>query len=50
VKLCGSVPPNVHDFYHHEHYRTEKKRMKLWESLLREEITGKGNMVHEIDS
>jgi hypothetical protein len=51
VKHCGSVPLDVRDYFHHEIDRTaENRRAKQRQSLLREEVTVEGNVVHDIDS
>jgi hypothetical protein len=47
VKYCGSVPLEVHNFFHRS---LEKKRMKQRERLLREKIVAEASMIHEIDS
>jgi hypothetical protein len=51
VKHCGSVPPDVQDYFHPNLNRTAENR-RAWQrqSLLREEVAVEGNVVHNIDS
>jgi hypothetical protein len=49
VKHCGSVPPDVRDYFRHELDRTaENRRARQRQSLLRE-VGAEGNVVHDID-
>jgi hypothetical protein len=51
VKHCGSVPPDVQDYFRHELDRTaENRRARQRRSLIREEVATDGNAVHDIDS
>jgi hypothetical protein len=51
VKHCGSVPPDVQDYFHRGLDRTAKnRRARQRQSLLREEVATQGNVVHNIDS
>jgi hypothetical protein len=51
VKHCGSIPPDVRDYFRHDLDRTtENRRARQRQSLLREEVAAKGNVVHNIDS
>jgi hypothetical protein len=51
VKYCGSVPPDVQDYFCHDINRTtENRRARQRQSLLREEVATEGNVVHNIDS
>jgi hypothetical protein len=50
VKHCGSVPPNVWDYFCCDLDRTaERGRARQRQSLLREEVAIEGNVVHDID-
>jgi hypothetical protein len=41
----------VHDYFCHDLYRTvENKSARQQQSLLREEVAVKGNVIHDIDS
>jgi hypothetical protein len=51
VKHCGSVPPDVRDYFCCNLDRTaQNKRARQRESLLREEVAVEGNVVRNIDS
>jgi hypothetical protein len=51
VKHCGSVSPDVQDYFRCDLDRTdENKSARQRRSLLREEIAVKGNVAHNIDS
>jgi hypothetical protein len=51
VKHCGSVPPDVRDYFYRDHDKnTENKKARPHQSLLREEVATKGNVIHNIDS
>jgi hypothetical protein len=51
VKHCGSVSPDVQDYFCRDLDRTdENKSARQRRSLLREEIAVEGNVAHNIDS
>jgi hypothetical protein len=51
MKHCGSVPIDVQDYFCHDLDRAVENRMtRQRQSLLREEVAAKGNVVHNIDS
>jgi hypothetical protein len=51
VKHCGNVPSDVLDYFRHDLGRiAENRRARQRQSLLREEVTVGGNVVHDIDS
>jgi hypothetical protein len=51
VKHCGSVPPDVRDYFHRDLDRTiENRRARQRQSLLREEVIAERNVIHNIDS
>jgi hypothetical protein len=51
VKHCGSVPLDFQDYFHRNLDRTaQNRRARQRESLLREKVAVKGNVVHNIDS
>jgi hypothetical protein len=51
VKHCGSVPPDMRDYFHRDLDRTaENWKARRRQSLLWEEVAAKGNVVHDIDS
>jgi hypothetical protein len=51
VKHCGSVPPDVRDYFCHDLDRSaQNRRARQQQSMLQEEIAVKGNVVHNIDS
>jgi hypothetical protein len=51
VKHCGSILPDVRDYFHRDLDRTaENKRARQRQSLLREKVAIKGDVAHNIDS
>jgi hypothetical protein len=51
VKHCGSVPPDVRDYFRRGLDRsTHNRRARQRQSMLREEVATEKNVVHNIDS
>jgi hypothetical protein len=47
---CGSVPLDVRDYFRRDLDRsTQNRRVRQWQSTLREEVAAEGNVVHNID-
>jgi hypothetical protein len=47
VKHCGSVPPDMRDYFRRDLDRTtENMRARQRQSLLREEVLAEGNVIH----
>jgi hypothetical protein len=51
VKHCGSVPPDVRDYFRRDLDRSaQNRRVRQRQSMLREEVDAEGNVIHNIDS
>jgi hypothetical protein len=51
VKRCGSVPPDVRDYFRRDlDISAQSMRARQRQSLLREEVAAEENVVHNIDS
>jgi hypothetical protein len=51
VKHCGSISPDVRDYFHRDLDRSaQNRRARQQQSMLREEVAADGNVVHNINS
>jgi hypothetical protein len=51
VKHCGSIPPDVRDYFRRDLDRSAQNwRARQRQSMLREEVAAEGNVIHNIDS